>query len=498
MTTDKTPATLDAVRNLIVCDTQFTWAGVTNLSMPQMMDLQARGWVVEGDSNDEFQLTEAGEAVVARALEHGAPATLATVKHGGCVQLRDWHSLAEHITDHLCANDYDIGGRPELLVCVVEAIASDTRARFEAWARLNGHTLTRSADGEYCFISVRNLWTSWQAALSAQPSPGGQGDVHSPLSVYVDSYRRMAKMGDGRVSCIDVAFDIEHNMSHALVARQPGVQMPVGTIRDRKGAFAIELTELAHDTDAGALDGLDVYLAARQPVGEPLTETRRNAVEFFTANPTLAELYMRQHLDLPESEDDAASEAFAEFADDYLTDGNGYAPASTYEACGNAFKAAWPDRVAATAAARAELKRLHGDDRTVGARRAEALNRADARDDAEDDAPPAQQLGQPVGELVISDLSGYAVAASQVRRGYDVECGRCGKFCDEGPGPCQPAQAVDFGAVIAEAIGCFDAATSEGWVEALAEGDIERIRDLWSRRIEFAYGALIDSKGVAK
>ncbi|HFF3759560.1 TPA: hypothetical protein ACGCNR_001544 [Stenotrophomonas maltophilia] len=45
---------------------------------------------------------------------------------------------------------------------------------------------------------------------------------------------------------------------------------------------------------------------------------------------------------------------------------------------------------------------------------------------------------QPVGEPMRSDLSGYAVTASQVRRGYDVECDRCGKFCDEGPGPCQP------------------------------------------------------------
>ncbi|WP_423176287.1 MULTISPECIES: hypothetical protein [unclassified Stenotrophomonas maltophilia group] len=54
---------------------------------------------------------------------------------------------------------------------------------------------------------------------------------------------------------------------------------------------------------------------------------------------------------------------------------------------------------------------------------------------------------QPVGEPVVSDLSGYAVAASQVRRGYDVECDRCGKFCDEGPGPCQPAQDVDLGPV---------------------------------------------------
>ncbi|WP_312252755.1 hypothetical protein [Stenotrophomonas sp.] len=85
--------------------------------------------------------------------------------------------LAEHITDHLCENEYDIGGRPELLACVVQAIESDARQRFETWARKNGHTLTRAADGEYCFISVRELWHAWQTDTAAQPSPAGQGDA---------------------------------------------------------------------------------------------------------------------------------------------------------------------------------------------------------------------------------------------------------------------------------------------------------------------------------
>lgn len=38
--------------------------------------------------------------------------------------------------------------------------------------------------------------------------------------------------------------------------------------------------------------------------------------------------------------------------------------------------------------------------------------------------------------LFRSDVQGYMLAASQVRRGYDVECDRCGQFCDEGYGPC--------------------------------------------------------------
>lgn len=33
-------------------------------------------------------------------------------------------ALAEHITDHLCENEYDIGGRSTLLDCVVEALAA--------------------------------------------------------------------------------------------------------------------------------------------------------------------------------------------------------------------------------------------------------------------------------------------------------------------------------------------------------------------------------------
>lgn len=42
-----------------------------------------------------------------------------------------------------------------------------------------------------------------------------------------------------------------------------------------------------------------------------------------------------------------------------------------------------------------------------------------------------------------------------------------------------------------EADGCFEAALVEGWVDAIAEGDIERIRDLWKRRISYARGPIV-------
>lgn len=91
------------------------------------------------------------------------PATLATVKHGGCVQL-----------------------------------VSSERERFEAWAASTGFRVDRLNDDGYCDERTVSAWLAWVAALSAQPqyitdayelgmrdgqnlsaqpSPGGQRDA---------------------------------------------------------------------------------------------------------------------------------------------------------------------------------------------------------------------------------------------------------------------------------------------------------------------------------
>lgn len=41
--------------------------------------------------------------------------------------------------------------------------------------------------------------------------------------------------------------------------------------------------------------------------------------------------------------------------------------------------------------------------------------------------------------------------------------------------------------------GCFEAAYAEGWVEAIAQGDVERIRDLWVRRVAFGFNRVADA-----
>ncbi|RIA19693.1 hypothetical protein DFO63_4069 [Stenotrophomonas sp. AG209] len=176
--------------------------------------------------------------------------TLADVQSGGRVRLGGAHSLADRITDHLCNNEYDIGGRAELLSCVSEAIAADARERFEAWARLRGHTLTRAADGEYCFINVRNLWTQWQAALSTQPSPGGQGDALELLEAYDQAVEDLStERSDGwnednrRPQLEADVAELRAELVAALAARQP-VGEPVaaiGTIEEDEGGFVVHL-----------------------------------------------------------------------------------------------------------------------------------------------------------------------------------------------------------------------------------------------------------------
>lgn len=43
-------------------------------------------------------------------------------------------------------------------------------------------------------------------------------------------------------------------------------------------------------------------------------------------------------------------------------------------------------------------------------------------------------------------------------------------------------------AALLHADACFQAALLEGWAYALADGDINRIRDIWSRHISAAFG----------
>jgi hypothetical protein len=49
---------------------------------------------------------------------------------------------------------------------------------------------------------------------------------------------------------------------------------------------------------------------------------------------------------------------------------------------------------------------------------------------------------------------------------------------------------------LAFAHGCFEAARFEGWQEAINEGNIERIRDLWERRMAFGVAMVQETANV--
>lgn len=88
--------------------------------------------------------------------------------------------------------------------------------------------------------AIRNAFTEWNAAAARQP-----------VCATCDGSR--VDPG-GKPACRD-----------CVDARQPVGQEPVGVIRDRDGGFGIELSESAHDTEAGALDGRAVYLYPPAP-----------------------------------------------------------------------------------------------------------------------------------------------------------------------------------------------------------------------------------------
>lgn len=58
------------------------------------------------------------------------------------------------------------------------------------------------------------------------------------------------------------------------------------------------------------------------------------------------------------------------------------------------------------------------------------------------------------------------------------------------------ARIATLEAALTEIDGCFEAALVEGWIEALADGDMDRIRDIYHRRIHFVREAVVRAAGI--
>ncbi|WP_164086020.1 hypothetical protein [Stenotrophomonas maltophilia] len=96
------------------------------------------------------------------------------------------------------------------------------RARFEAWAREDPRYFNIARSGaDYYYPTVQDAWIAWQAALSAQPSPGGQDAAR---------YERLFLSAVEMLTKISLRLGLEPNSDgvepmlaaiDALAARQP-------------------------------------------------------------------------------------------------------------------------------------------------------------------------------------------------------------------------------------------------------------------------------------
>ncbi|MDF8363320.1 MULTISPECIES: hypothetical protein [Achromobacter] len=116
-----------------------------------------------------------------------------------------------------------------------------------------------------------------------------------------------------------------------------------------------------------------------------------------------------------------AGEAFGDFADQYLTDGNGYAPVSTFKACGEAFNKEWPNREAAFTAAKAEYDRLHPSVHAAPHTQADKVGGDCTKGGAEAELPDIEPEPRTATDYPVA-LGGYSTHVADDRH----SCASCG------------------------------------------------------------------------
>lgn len=257
MTGQNTNNLSDAIRNLIVCDTQFGWTGETTLKLPELLDLQARGWLIEGDENNEFSLTTEGESVVARALqradERATPSANWSAEgqpdpHGRRYACERAALALGNLTDDELANAVFLHGNEQ-----------PAMADLAAGKALAGIVYLTAAKERIRWLSRALVDATCKQPLQVGEVQGDAVEHAKNLDLLRAGYHVDA---EPRAAALNAAIT-------ALAARQPGAQEPVvveavATIkRDGDGELYVDwLTEGGiHDLPVG-----DVLLAANSAI----------------------------------------------------------------------------------------------------------------------------------------------------------------------------------------------------------------------------------------
>ncbi|HHA2761811.1 TPA: hypothetical protein ACOEQU_000121 [Stenotrophomonas maltophilia] len=167
-------------------------------------------------------------------------------------------------TDNKTLADVQPGGRVRL-----GDQAELDRLEFQAWARWFVAPVERDEAGDYVSGFTRGLWCAWQAALAAQPSPGGQGDLRSRFTAWVKAngynpatFASGRYMGDG----VQVAWEA----MQALAARQPVDEVSVK--KEDANNYCLILRALGMEEEGDPVAEVQALIEARdrQPVGVPV------------------------------------------------------------------------------------------------------------------------------------------------------------------------------------------------------------------------------------
>lgn len=204
MSTEKTTTITEAVRNLIVCDTQFGWTGETTLKLPELLDLQARGWLIEGDDNFDFSLTDEGQAVVANALQQaslsfphaGLPGTTLYVDLDGVMADFDGAFPSVFGLDHRSLADEEMWGHINSHVSFFRDLPPMAGAIdfFRSIEHLNPVILTACPKSNYAHVAAqKRAWVREHLSQTCLVLPvmGGRHKplfMHQPGDILIDDW----------------------------------------------------------------------------------------------------------------------------------------------------------------------------------------------------------------------------------------------------------------------------------------------------------------------
>lgn len=166
------------------------------------------------------------------------------------------------------------------------------RAQFEAWVKNHVSSLARAADGDYASNFTHALWSAWQAALSAQPSPAtckeglqvqpspsGQGDTRIPFETWAKDGGFDVSKFKGIYNSLETraAWGAWLYWQRRSAQPSPGGQGALDCIGRIEEAIEFRVPHDIYAAVHGELAELKAALAARQPVGEPVADAGRSA-----------------------------------------------------------------------------------------------------------------------------------------------------------------------------------------------------------------------------